>query len=169
MQSIGIILAGGKSSRMGKDKAALCHNSMTLLDHARSTLKGAGIKNIVVLGRPNEPDGMGDEIPHAGPAVNLTHWINRQTLPLRVTVLPVDMPLLTVEIIQHLIEIPEGAYFEDMYVPFSASIETLISPPPDRMRLLVKMLGLKIVSPEEKWAPKLKNINFPTDLGLLNP
>lgn len=169
MQSIGVILAGGKSTRMGKDKAAIRHKGMTLLDHARNTLKSAGIITITVLGRDCEPDGIADDIPHAGPAVNLAHWINKQTLPVRLTIVPVDMPLLTTEIIQHLVEIPEGAYFEDMYVPFSAYIRKPISSPPNKLKTLVKILGLKTVTPLPKWENKLKNINQPTDLGLLNP
>ena len=40
-QLAAFVLAGGKSSRMGRDKAALLLNGRTLLQHALATLREA--------------------------------------------------------------------------------------------------------------------------------
>ena len=54
----GVVLAGGKSSRMGEDKAQLVWQGETLLDRARQCLRTAGWDDVLVSGRPEEADGV---------------------------------------------------------------------------------------------------------------
>ena len=52
MPCIGVVLAGGKSSRMGEDKALLkLANGNTLLQQSIHLLQTAGIEEVVVSGR----------------------------------------------------------------------------------------------------------------------
>jgi len=49
-QLSGFVLAGGKSTRMGQDKAAVTLNGRTLLEHALAALRGV-CRNVAILGR----------------------------------------------------------------------------------------------------------------------
>lgn len=52
MDVSGIVLAGGRSSRMGSDKAALLFEGRTLLQRAVDALDAAGVSEIVLVGAP---------------------------------------------------------------------------------------------------------------------
>jgi molybdopterin-guanine dinucleotide biosynthesis protein A len=49
-QVSGFVLAGGKSTRMGQDKAAVTLNGRTLLEHALAALRGV-CRDVSILGR----------------------------------------------------------------------------------------------------------------------
>lgn len=49
-QVSGFVLAGGKSTRMGQDKAALKLNGSTLLEHALAALRGV-CRDVAILGK----------------------------------------------------------------------------------------------------------------------
>lgn len=94
------VLAGGQSSRMGKDKALLELNGVTLLDNAIALLLQSGAEQIMVSGRPTHPLGVADLLPQGGPPaalMSLLHWLETRGQldggPL--LLIPVDMPLLT--------------------------------------------------------------------------
>ncbi|SDL66052.1 molybdenum cofactor guanylyltransferase [Maricaulis salignorans] len=91
----GLILAGGQSSRMGRDKALLTWQGETLLSRARTLLRNAGVDMIFVGGRPDQPDGLPDSEPHAGPARAILDaaGLLRDRCD-QMLVIPVDMPLL---------------------------------------------------------------------------
>jgi molybdopterin-guanine dinucleotide biosynthesis protein A len=55
MDVTGIVLAGGRSSRMGQDKAALVLAGRTLLQRAVDALVAAGASEIVLVGAPGRP------------------------------------------------------------------------------------------------------------------
>ncbi|HBQ16925.1 MAG TPA: molybdenum cofactor guanylyltransferase, partial [Myxococcales bacterium] len=74
---VGIVLAGGRSTRMGEDKAGLVYGGQTLLDHARALLEAAGCSSIYVSGRPDEPDGLEDTNPGGGPAHAIIDMLDR--------------------------------------------------------------------------------------------
>jgi molybdopterin-guanine dinucleotide biosynthesis protein A len=103
----GLILAGGRSARMGRDKAMLEWRGISLLDRARGLLRSAGAGTIHVGGRPQEADGLPDSEPQAGPARAILDAA-RALHPICDTllVIPVDMPLLQAE---HLTALLRGA------------------------------------------------------------
>lgn len=86
-----LVLCGGKSSRMGRDKALLELDGETLLD--RTMRLGWQLGAAQVLVSRNAPGFIQDQVQNAGPmagiAAALSHCHNRWVL-----VLPVDMPLL---------------------------------------------------------------------------
>lgn len=94
MNTIGIVLAGGKSSRMGQDKATLTFDDgTTWLTHAIRQLKQVGCSSVYISGRNGfectdasknnvtDVDKAGyisDYSPHAGPAAAIWdayHWL----------------------------------------------------------------------------------------------
>lgn len=90
---IGVVLAGGRSRRMGRDKALLDWNGTTWLEHAIERFHAAGIPRVVVSGSRPGHAGIPDLHADAGPLAGLhavacahpDHWL---------VVVPVDMPML---------------------------------------------------------------------------
>lgn len=89
----GIVLAGGRSSRMGRDKAMLPWRGHTLLDHMRGRLREAGAVRVVISGAYPDPDAIPDEIGDGGPAAALAQLAPKLDDGVWLLV-PVDMPLL---------------------------------------------------------------------------
>lgn len=101
-----IILAGGRSSRMGTDKAKLKLGDQTLLELMAEKLRRLGISDVVVSGCPDCPEGtryVPDLIPDRGPLSGI-HAGLRQIRHRSALVLPVDMPLIQEETLRYLIE-----------------------------------------------------------------
>jgi molybdenum cofactor guanylyltransferase len=88
-----LILAGGRSTRMGVDKAALAWRGRPLLDHLVDLLSAAGAGAVHIAGRQPDGRGIADRWPDLGPLGGLA-----STLPAiddgPLLVLPVDLPLL---------------------------------------------------------------------------
>src|SRR6516225_2046903 len=89
----GFILAGGRSTRMGRDKALLDWHGMPLVNHM-STLLRYATDDVKVVGRDHFPD----RLPGLGPlsgietALRLTSTDNN-------LIVAVDLPLLTKELL----------------------------------------------------------------------
>lgn len=163
MQTTGIILAGGQSRRMGRDKANIVFNGKTLLHHAVDLLDNFGVDDHIILGRPDAIFGQPDPLPGEGPAANLVAWIKAQTPPFKLVVLPVDMPLLTLEHLQMLDNNPEGGYFEDLYLPLVALVKAPLTGTTPRMKTLLAQMGISPVTAPAKWRKSLTNFNRPSD------
>jgi molybdopterin-guanine dinucleotide biosynthesis protein A len=164
VKHFGLIVAGGRSSRFGSDKANALYKGHRFLDLARSTSEEIGADTTLILGRPGEPDGIADPQPNAGPARNIALWIKGVQKPCRITVLPVDMPGLDARVLAPLTSHPEGAYFDDLYLPFTATVHGEVHGNIERMRDLLGALNLAKIATPEKWAAKLKNINTQVEL-----
>ncbi|PKH92944.1 MULTISPECIES: molybdenum cofactor guanylyltransferase [unclassified Pseudoalteromonas] len=99
----GVVLAGGKSSRMGTDKADLVLKNKTLLHNACDLLKDAGAKNILVSRNVTNPikslnhypseKYVKDIYPNSGPLGGIYSTLIATEHDLLITA--VDMPLLT--------------------------------------------------------------------------
>jgi len=90
---LGVILAGGQSSRMGADKATLSIAGTTLLDFMRVKLLSAGIDEIVIC--RNAAGYLNDDIPQLGP-LGALYTLSQRYPGRRALIVPVDMPLLSV-------------------------------------------------------------------------
>ena len=102
---LGVVLAGGLSSRMGQDKAQLkrrqsatfpsVKSAYSMLDFSQQLLADAGIKEIVISGDNHQ---IPDRVPHAGPVGGiysvLSHY-PEHLQPKALLILPVDLPLMT--------------------------------------------------------------------------
>lgn len=118
---LGVVLAGGLSSRMGQDKAELQRqyssdssmiksaqriNKLSMLDFSKQLLSDAGIKNIVVSGDNHQ---IPDCVAHAGPVGGiysvLAHCLANSPeylQPKALLILPVDLPLMTAQALTEL-------------------------------------------------------------------
>jgi molybdopterin-guanine dinucleotide biosynthesis protein A len=98
----GIVLAGGRSSRMGCDKAALERGGRTLLDATIALLTQAGASRVLVSGERPAHAGIPDDLAARGPVGGLGSVL-AHCGDGAVAVLPVDMPLLQVDAIHALV------------------------------------------------------------------
>lgn len=165
MKHYGVIVAGGGSRRYGQDKAFEKFDGKSFLEITQELLQGQKIDSLSVLGRPELDCGIADPYPKGGPAKNLSGWINGLVKPCRVTVLPVDMPGLNTELLTILTQAPNGAYFDDLYLPFSALVTKELPTGIIRMRDLMQALGLKGIDWPAGNEKQLKNINTPDDFA----
>ena len=90
----GVVLAGGRSARMGRDKAMLNWHGAPLIAHMYGLLEQAGAVKVVVSGRYPAYAGIEDLRPGLGPLGGLLSVA--ASLPdSELVVVPVDMPRLT--------------------------------------------------------------------------
>jgi len=99
---IGVVLAGGKSSRMGVDKAELSISGKSMLLRTQELLTEVGAREVIIC--RNEPGYVADIYPHSGPVGGiysaLEHLLssNPQSLLTKklnaLLIVPIDMPLL---------------------------------------------------------------------------
>lgn len=106
-----IIVAGGKSRRMGADKRMLLFGRQKLLTIAVEKAKVISDEVILVLGEPIEIDCqvkiVFDKLKGHGPLIGLYSGL-LETRKKKALLLPCDMPLVTVELLRTLINQAEG-------------------------------------------------------------
>lgn len=102
----GIILAGGFSSRMGRNKAELPFAGRTLAAHQRDKLRALGVTDVLIAGYAGELEGtrcVPDVYPHRGPLSGIHAGLlaarGRAAL-----VLGVDLPLVPEETLRALLD-----------------------------------------------------------------
>ena len=99
---IGVVLAGGLSSRMGRDKALLSWRGRPLLEHQLDVLRQAGADEVRVSGSREDYAGVADSVPQAGPLGGLAGIAQALPGDAELLVIPVDMPLLQPGLLQRL-------------------------------------------------------------------
>lgn len=110
LRTIGVILAGGRSSRMGTDKAEVVLAGRTMLDHVYQALSQI-TEEVVVAGREEARDGI-TAIPdrgvaHQGPLAGLASA--RAAHPKAVlVVVAVDQPWVRAETLGELVSLASG-------------------------------------------------------------
>ena len=104
------VLAGGKSTRMGRDKAALRLNGLTLAAHQAEKLKALGVRDLMLSGWQQEIPGarfVPDELPARGPLGGI-HACLGAAEQNAVLFLSVDVPLVPVETLRALLDAHTG-------------------------------------------------------------
>jgi molybdopterin-guanine dinucleotide biosynthesis protein A len=104
---LGVVLAGGLSSRMGQDKSLLprgnAPNSPAMVDFSKQLLTESGISNIVISGDNHQ---VHDLVKGAGPVGGifsvLQYCLQQQRQPKALLILPVDLPLMTAAALKQL-------------------------------------------------------------------
>ena len=104
----GLLLAGGKSSRMGEDKKQLFHHGQPLLDHALDLLQSSGVDRVLISGEVEGYEFIPDIYPGSGPLGGIYSAVDflaseKEFNDSLLLVIPVDMPFLTVESLKRLI------------------------------------------------------------------
>ncbi|WP_133593557.1 molybdenum cofactor guanylyltransferase [Permianibacter aggregans] len=120
MMRIGVVLAGGKSSRMRRDKALLDFHGQPLLQHAQQIVQRC-CDEVWVSGRDGGLRSVPDRFVDRGP-VGALHAVCAHLLALKtkasVLFVPVDMPLLRINTLQKLFAVNAPAvHFAERPLP----------------------------------------------------
>ncbi|MFO3703839.1 molybdenum cofactor guanylyltransferase [Xanthomonas codiaei] len=134
----GVVLAGGRSSRMGQDKALLRWHRKPLIAHMQALLHAAGAQDVLVSGDRPEYAGIADRQPDLGPLGGLASVIDRVADGTTVVVVPVDMPLLSTPLLARLLAPVRQrcVSFEAQMLPMRLCVDTTV-----RDALAVLMAG----------------------------
>jgi len=135
-ECLGVVLAGGLSSRMGTDKAQLMRDNTSMLTFSKQLLRDAGIKTCVVSGNKNiinDKSQVNDIVSQAGPVGGI-YSVIKQYQPKALLVLPVDLPLITSQALVKLKQLGElshkACFYQDhsipLYLPINGFVETFL-------------------------------------------
>lgn len=134
----GLVLAGGRSSRMGQDKSRLCWFGRPLYQHMVSLLTSAGIDQVLISGSgfsgvsgfsgfsgfSSEDTVIEDVVPGRGPISGIHAALQRLQDGDRLLVIPVDMPLVPAEAIRILGDQQRACCFEGFNLPVMLPVTT---------------------------------------------
>ncbi len=114
-----IVLAGGKSERMGRDKALLTRGGVTLLEHTLQTVSEISREIIVVADRADRYPlatgrGVADRFPGAGPLGGVITGLELLGEGAHLAV-ACDMPSLQLPVLRYLLSLTDDA--TDCVVP----------------------------------------------------
>lgn len=178
------ILAGGKSQRMGQDKAACKIGDETFISAIAKKLNKVA-DEVILVSNDSEHDKfqlkrIPDVYPHQGPIAGI-HAALTFTTTENNLILSCDVPLISSELIQKLLieknqedviylatekdEMPLiGLYKKSCTAYFQNKLES------NELRLMKALAGLNsrkiVIAPEDEYC--IKNINTPEDLKQIN-
>ncbi|MCC2615057.1 molybdenum cofactor guanylyltransferase [Aestuariibacter halophilus] len=95
MKTIGVVLAGGQSTRMGQDKSLLHINGNTMLQRSQWLLQRCGVESVVISRNSPGRAFIRDHYAEKGPLGGI-HAVAHAYPKHNLLCIPVDMPLLTV-------------------------------------------------------------------------
>ncbi|TRX53816.1 molybdenum cofactor guanylyltransferase [Thalassomonas sp. M1454] len=128
MSCIGVVLAGGLSSRMGTDKAKLQLGEQSMLSFSQDLLRRAGVDKVICSGE--NVGGIKDLYQQGGPLAGIYSVIKSER-PQAILAIPVDMPFLTSKQLTELKlkgELSQRAtYFNDSSLPVYLPVNALVS------------------------------------------
>ena len=103
-----VLLAGGKSTRMGRDKAGVLIDGQPLWQRQLATLRAVHPQELFISGKPDGPyadagvEILADNFPGLGPLAGLEAALRRASHPL-VLVLAIDLPAMTADFLSILV------------------------------------------------------------------
>ena len=125
MPRIGVVLAGGRSSRMGRDKALLPWHGRPLIEHQIDTLQAAGVDAVRISGDRPAYAGIADPIAQAGPLGGIA-GIAAACDDAELLIVPVDMPRLQATLLQRLLAASTNAgsiHFDGYVLPMRLRLD----------------------------------------------
>lgn len=168
----GLVLASGGSSRMGSDKAALKFKGVSFLNVGIGHLKAAGCQDIYI----NNADNLADLIPNLGPLGGIYTALTSYQDVQYWLIIPIDMPLLTPEIITGLVNNFDNvdiAHYEDEVFPLllknSAKMQSKLAELAEdktrtySMRQFMKTFKVQLLPKPKGSEAAFTNINSPQD------
>jgi molybdopterin-guanine dinucleotide biosynthesis protein A len=181
MKFAGLVLAGGRSSRMKEDKAFVVFQKKTFIERAFHQLQELNISAVFVSGQYSNFSCIVDLWPNAGPAAAILSAA-QQLSDLQFThllVAPIDMPLLSHAILTYLIDNTknntDAVFIKNNPLPCCIKISALNNVLPYYEKkpmiaikqLLTQYLNYQELSEEEINKEFLLNINTPQELKYL--
>lgn len=179
-----ILLAGGESSRMGRNKATLDFHGQPLWRHLRDVLQQAGCRQVLVSGTlPDLREGeesTPDVQPGLGPLAGIASVIGAHGDTLSrdwLLVVPVDLPLITPEVLRWLCVQgfdADGAHYTGHALPallrntirFRQQLGTLLRVESARDRSVIALhaaLGSREIALPVDFVNALTNVNTPQE------
>jgi len=186
---LGLVLAGGKSRRLGRDKAQLRFFGGSLLANAAALLSRL-FKETLVVGRDTAPFGIDarwlpDDIPGQGPAGGILTALRHSGMPC--LAVSCDLPFMNEETLSRLLAVrdarPEGTLMTTFRQEETGFVESLTAIyEPEGVQRLEEAIAqgirkLSVIFPESVRchapysvadpvrARAFFNVNFPTDLA----
>lgn len=163
MRITGVVLAGGKSSRMGANKALFDYNGTPLIEHMSGILERAGIERVVISGDIDGYDAIPDDETFGGPATAILNLFEKLENTDAVLAVPVDMPLLAPELLEELTAHPDGAWFDGYPLPALIARRGDVALDRRSMRALLEATGARPLDLPEEYEAAMANINTPED------
>lgn len=184
-QWTGVVLVGGQSSRMGRDKALIEIDGRTMLERAVDLLR-PHVREILIIGDPakyttTHGSVIADELPGMGPLGGLVTALKRARY-VRLLVIACDMPDLNDRLMtclkaaldeghdavvpQHSggIEPLAAAYHLRTLEPFNRCLKERVLKMSDALAR-VRTVRIAVGPGEQGWPATLfRNVNAPTDL-----
>lgn len=158
----GVILAGGRSSRMGRNKALLEFNGRPLVDHMIELLQEIGLVDIFVSGTLDGYNCVPDSTPYDGPAAAIRDTLCQLHAWQGVLFIPVDMPFLTPEILRYLLARGEGAHYEGWPLPLYWPVEKTPGAG-SSVRQVAEEAGLAVLPLSPSFSRHFLNLNTPEE------
>jgi molybdopterin-guanine dinucleotide biosynthesis protein A len=112
MQATGFVLAGGRSERMGRDKALLPFGAATLVEYVAQTVRDV-VGPVTLIGDPAKFGHLGlpvlpDELPGCGPASGIYTALRASATDWNL-ILACDMPGISADVLRSLVRAAEPA------------------------------------------------------------
>ena len=182
----GVVLAGGKSSRMGTDKAFVRVNKQPLIEHSLAALRQCFTRNIIIANhceayRSFALPVFADLIPNLGPIGGLQAALHHAETP-AVFLVACDMPFLDPALIRAMALDDFDAVapcVRGRYEPLHAGYARRILPVVEQqiaagryglqellIRLRVRSLGEERLQRYAGWPRSFSNVNTPADLAI---
>ncbi len=170
MTLITLILTGGRSARMGRDKALVEWGDRSAIERVASLGREVGAGAVLSVGRDYGFGFVADPTPGAGPVGGLLAGLAaaREQGATRALVLAVDAPTLQADDLAPLLAAPlPGATFEGLPVPMVLSIDAA---PPDAaddwpLRRFAERAGLAALPAPAGALMRLRGANTPQELA----
>jgi molybdopterin-guanine dinucleotide biosynthesis protein A len=177
---LGVVLAGGRSRRMGRDKALLEWRGLSLIDHALRRFTTAGVPDTVVSGVRPAHGGIPDQHQGEGPLAGLLA-VAEAYPERRLLVVPVDMPRLPAAWLIELARTSPTAqalHFEGYPLPLRVDativlrrqLATWLDDPfgPRALKHLLRTMGAEAIARPPALGGELDNANTPDDWARIN-
>jgi molybdopterin-guanine dinucleotide biosynthesis protein A len=172
-----ILLAGGKSQRMGTDKGSLHLNGKTFIKHICDALQPIVGSNILIVSANKEYDVLGfprieDIVENKGPVGGLYTALAASKTKINL-ILSIDVPMVSTELLQWLLESHNetymvtqtksgdktspliGVYDRSMRIVFGEHLAGNQL----KLRQVIEDVKHQTIEVPEKWSNQLQNIN----------
>jgi molybdopterin-guanine dinucleotide biosynthesis protein A len=155
----GVVLCGGRSSRMGADKSRLEYRGLPLSEHMSGLLRLAGIHDVFTSG----PDGIQDMLPGRGPLGGMHACMNALAGQFsHALFVPTDMPLLSTTQISNLAwhgSDAEALFYLEQFFPLRLSLS-----PQTRGKLALQLMtGIESRRSIKNFIRSLETDSLPTE------